>query len=191
MFTSGAVADFIKEWGYVAVFMGSIIEGEVILLTASAFAAFGHLSIYKIFFVAFITTVITDQILFLIGYKVGISWIVNKYPKLERAKIRVFSLLNRMDILFIFAFRFIYGIRTISPLIIGTAQICPSRFVVFNVLSGLCWAFVCCFFGYTIADVIMDGNFDTTSVVMVLSVTVIVGLLFSFLISMINKKKNI
>jgi membrane protein DedA with SNARE-associated domain len=191
MLATGAVADFIKEWGYVAVFLGSVVEGEIILLTASAFAAFGHLSIYKIFFVAFVTTVITDQILFLIGYKVGVSWIINKYPKLEKTKTRVFSLLYKMDILFIFAFRFIYGIRTISPLIIGTARIRPFRFVVFNVLSGLCWAFACCLFGYTIADVIVDGNFDTTSTILLLSVTIVIGLAFSFLVSMINKRKKI
>ena len=169
-----AFAEFIKNWGYLAVFLGSIVEGESILLTASALAAFGYLSIYKVFLVAFATTVVVDQILFWIGYKVGIDRLIKKSPKLEKARDRVFKLLNKMDIFFIFAFRFIYGIRTISPLIIGSAKINPARFMIFNFLSGLCWAFVGSFIGYSIADVVVDGKFDAVPAVIAITVIIII-----------------
>lgn len=189
MFDSGFIADFIKEWGYVAVLLGSIVEGEVILLTASASAAFGCLSIYKVFWVAFLTTVITDQILFWVGYKVGTDWLVRKFPKLEKVRAKVFALLHKMDIFFIFSFRFIYGIRTASPLIIGSAKINPLRFCIFNILSGLCWAAIGCFLGYTIADVLVDGKFDTMPAVIAISVIVAIVSAGTMLFMKIKGKK--
>ena len=181
--------EFVKHWGYLAVFCGSIVEGESVLITASALAALGYLSIYKIFFVAFITTVLVDQILFWVGYKMGTDRLIKKFPKLEKTRERVFSLLHRLDIFFIFAFRFIYGIRTISPLIIGSAKIKPLRFMIFNFLSGLCWAFVCCFIGYTIADIFMDGKFDLVPAVIVITVVVVlISVVVAFFIKLKEKK---
>lgn len=167
-------ADFVREWGYIAVFLGSIIEGESIVLTASALAAFGYLSIYKIFFIALSTTIVVDQALFWVGYKAGTEWIVRKFPKIEKTRNRVFNLLHKMDVMFIFSFRFIYGIRVASPLIIGSARINPKRFMIYNALSGICWAFVSCFLGYTIADVVMDGDFDTMPAVIAITVLIVI-----------------
>lgn len=186
-------AEFIKEWGYLAVFLGSMIEGETIVLTASALAACGYMSIYKIFMIAFFTTVVVDQGLFWIGYKIGIAWLIRRFPKIEKAKDRVFNLLHKMDVMFIFSFRFIYGIRTISPLIIGSARINPKRFAIYNTLSGLTWAFVSCFLGYTIADVVMDGEFDTMPAVIAITVLVIIfsgaiGVFFKIKERNLNKK---
>ena len=84
-------------------------------------------------------------------------------------------------VFFIFAFRFIYGIRTVSPLIIGSAKIKPSRFVFFNILSGICWAFIGCFLGFTIADVVMDGKFDSMPAIIAISVLVAIVSAFSLL----------
>ncbi|MBQ7524489.1 MAG: DedA family protein [Alphaproteobacteria bacterium] len=188
MFDSGAVAEFVRNWGYLAVFIGSIFEGEIVLITASASAAFGFLSIHKVFFVAFTTTVIVDQLLFFVGYKLGTDWAIRRFPKVAAARDRVFSLLHRMDIFFIFAFRFIYGIRTVSPLIIGSAKIKPTRFIIFNFFSGLCWAFVFCFTGYTIADVVMDGHFDSMPAFVAISVILaIVGALWT-LFTVVRKR---
>jgi membrane protein DedA with SNARE-associated domain len=188
MFDSGAIFDFVKEWGYWAVFVGSIFEGEVVLVTASAFAAFGQLSIIKIFFLAFLTTVIVDQVLYWIGYKIGTDWIIKKFPKLEKTRAKAFDLLHKMDILFIFAFRFIYGIRTISPLIIGSAKIKPPRFIIFNILSGLTWAFIGCFLGYTIADVVIDGKFN--SVPSFITIPILITIIFGSFVLFIKTRKK-
>jgi membrane protein DedA with SNARE-associated domain len=187
------IADFIREWGYVVVFLGSMIEGESVILTASALAAYGHMSIYRVFLIAFITTVLADHGLFWIGYKTGTDWLTKRFPKINKTKDRVFNLLHRMDIFFIFVFRFVYGIRTVSPLIIGSAKIKPSRFAVYNTLSGLCWATISCFIGYTVADVVMDGEFDTLPTILTIIILIIItsgtiGLAFK-LIEKRNKEK--
>ncbi|MDR3224074.1 MAG: DedA family protein [Holosporales bacterium] len=189
MFGCETVSDFVREWGYLAVFFGSIFEGEVILITASAFAAFGDLNIFRVFLIAFLTTVIVDQLLFWVGYKIGTDWLIAKFPKLEKSREKAFAILRKMDVKFIFAFRFIYGIRTISPIIIGSAKIRPRRFITFNILSGLCWAFVGCFIGYTIADFAVDGKFDSvpTFIAIPLITIIIAGI---FTLSIRSNKKD-
>ena len=149
----------LDQWGYWLVCFGAIFEGEVILLSASAAAALGYLDIYKVFAIAFTTTVIIDQGLFLLGKKMGSNWLIKRFPKLEKPRDTVFKMLNKMDVFFIFAFRFIYGIRTISPIILGSAKIHFSKFVFWNILSGLCWASFGCWLGYFVAELIAAGNF--------------------------------
>ena len=58
---------FVTRWGYLAVFLGSLIEGESIILPAGYFASQGYLSLYKIMLIAFVGTVIADQLLFVFG----------------------------------------------------------------------------------------------------------------------------
>lgn len=170
MIDSNVVINFVREWGYIAVLVGSLFEGEVILITASALAALGYLDLNKVFWVSLCTTVFADQFLFFLGYKLGTDWLIRRVPKLVLAREKVFKLLHKMDIFFIFAFRFVYGIRTISPLIIGSAKIQPRRFVIFNAISGLCWASAGCFIGYVGADVIMDGKFDSMPAMLALTI---------------------
>ncbi|MDR0418413.1 MAG: DedA family protein [Puniceicoccales bacterium] len=154
-------SEFVKDWGYWAVFLGAIVEGEVVILTASALASYQYLSIYYVFLISFLTTVIVDQGLFWVGHRMGTEWITKKFKKVAKVRDKVFNLLHKMDALFIFSFRFIYGIRMASPLIIGSARVNPYRFALYNTLSGMAWAFITCFIGYVVADVVMDGHLNS------------------------------
>ena len=111
-------AEIIREHGYWVVFFGAMIEGETVVLTASALAACGILSIYKIFVISCITTIFADQGLFWIGHKMGTEWVINRFPKVAKVRDKVFTLLKKLDIAFIFSFRFIYGIRIARLLVV-------------------------------------------------------------------------
>jgi membrane protein DedA with SNARE-associated domain len=167
-------SEFVKDWGYWAVFFGAMVEGEVVILTASALAFYDYLSIYYVFLISFLTTVFVDQGLFWIGYRMGTEWITKKFKRVAKVRDKVFSLLHKMDALFIFSFRFIYGIRMASPLIIGSARVSPYRFALYNTLSGLTWAFITCFIGYVVADVIVDGRLDSMPYAHLVTVLVLI-----------------
>ena len=59
--------EFIKSWGYIVVLLGSMVEGESIILTACVMAYMGYLSIAKIVLIAFLGTLIADQSLYYLG----------------------------------------------------------------------------------------------------------------------------
>lgn len=165
-----AFLEFVKEWGYLAVLLGSMVEGESVILTASALAHLGYLNIYKIMGIAFLGTLFTDQALYQVGYHFGPK-IFDRFPSLKPRTTRAFNLLHKWDVWFILMFRFIYGIRTLSPLVIGAAGISPKRFIPLNLLSAIIWTVISCAVGYMLGDVLeyMIENFKTIQRYLVLA----------------------
>lgn len=150
--------ELLKTWGYIVVLLGSMVEGESIILTACVAAYFGYMSMPKIVVIAFLGTLIADQSLYFIGRRYG-HRILNRYPKLKTPAHRAFTLLHRWDFWFILSFRFIYGIRTISPIIIGTAGIPPRRFIPLNFLAAVIWTAASCSLGYVLGGIIESIDF--------------------------------
>ena len=57
-------------------------------------------------------------------------------------------LLERYPTGFIFAFRFIYGVRTISPVAIGMSGVSAMKFVSINAVAALVWGSLFTGIGY-------------------------------------------
>ncbi len=152
---------FVQDWGYLAVLLGSMVEGESVILTASFMAYQGILSLPKIMIIAFLGTLFADQALFYVGRYYGKRFF-KKFPQLQERSKRAFDLLHRWDIWFILSFRFIYGIRTISPLVIGAARVEPKRFIPLNLLAALIWTIISCIGGYMLGGTfeLIVENFD-------------------------------
>jgi membrane protein DedA with SNARE-associated domain len=66
----------------------------------------------------------------------------------------VFAILGKHEALLILGFRFIYGFRTVTPFLIGTSEISPARFFVFNCIGASIWATVIGFGGYVFGHVL-------------------------------------
>ncbi|MBW8309576.1 MAG: DedA family protein [Candidatus Paracaedibacteraceae bacterium] len=151
--------EIVKEWGYLAVLLGSMIEGESVILTACVMAYMGYLSIAKIVAIAFMGTLIADQGLYYVGRVYG-HRILERFPKLKVPSEKAFRLLKRWDIWYILSFRFIYGIRIISPVVIGAGGIPPSRFIPLNFISAIVWTSVSCTGGYLLGKGIEAIDFS-------------------------------
>lgn len=147
--------DFIRDWGYVAVFLGSLIEGESVILTASFLAHQGYLDLSKIMLVAFIGTLVADQTLYFVGRHYGPK-LFQRHPKLLPASNRAFDLLHKWDVWFILTFRFIYGVRIISPIVVGASGLAPRRFAPLNFIAAIIWTILSCSAGYLIGEMIED-----------------------------------
>jgi membrane protein DedA with SNARE-associated domain len=106
----------------------------------------------------------------------GTEWVVRRFPRLKKVMDKVHRLLHRMGGVFLFSFRFIYGIRIACSMILGASKISPSKFVFFNIISRATWAMMCCFVGYIIADVVMDGRFDTMPAALAVTLLAIIML---------------
>ncbi len=145
---------FIHKYGYLAVFLGSTIEGELILLTAGYFAYTGVLDLKWVVFFAFLGTLLADQGCFFLGRFYGPK-LLNRFPVLKQKSEKVFYLLHKYKNLFIMSFRFVYGIRIASPLIIGASQLSVRRFTVLNFPAAFFWAVVIAWLGY-----FFGGTFD-------------------------------
>lgn len=143
----------IQNYGYWIVFFGAAIEGESIILAASAMAATGELSIVKIGILTFLGTLIGDQGIYLLGMFFGEKihgWVLKKFPKFQEPMEKALDFLNRNRIAYILSFRFIYGIRIISPFIIGLQGVPFGLFSSLNVVAALVWTVLSCALGYAV-----------------------------------------
>lgn len=140
-------------------FLGACIEGESIVLFFSALSYKGYLDFPAVLAVAFTGTLLADQSLYYIGRYYGPKLLERKphwKPKIER----IFALLHRHELLFILSFRFVYGIRTLSPLVIGASGISAKRFSILNLTAATLWTLISCttgyYLGYFFADAIEE-----------------------------------
>lgn len=182
---------FIEKWGYIGLFFGSLIEGESIVLAISSMAYFGKFYLPKVMLIAFLGTVLADQISFYIGKFVGHKMLI-KYPKLEKRSRKIFRLLEKYDVPFILGFRFIYGIRIISPFFIGLSHISIFKFTFLNILSGIVWSVLSCLLGYYIGafSKIIGKNYDGIAILFNLGISAIIILIFHFLSKKLGKHSD-
>jgi membrane protein DedA with SNARE-associated domain len=130
-------------------FLGSCFEGESIVLFFSAMAYKGYFSFPAVLAIAFTATLLADQTLFYAGRHFGPK-LLNRKPEWQERVDKIFRLLHQYNIWFILSFRFIYGIRTLSPLVIGASGFNRKRFAILNFIAAAIWAALSCTTGYLI-----------------------------------------
>ena len=129
----------ITTYGYLTIFIGTALEGEIILVIAGFAAYTGYLELYKVILVGFAGSLIGDQIFFFIGRTHGRAFLERR-PRWQKKAEWIHQVLHRHKYWLLLAFRFMYGIRTVTPFAIGTSEISTKLFVVFNAIGAALWA---------------------------------------------------
>jgi membrane protein DedA with SNARE-associated domain len=142
--------DLLATYGYLAVLVGSLLEGESMLVLAGFAAHQGHLSFPAVLLIAFVAGTLGDQLFFWIGRAWGAA-LLRRFPAIERRALQVWKLLQRYDALLIVGIRFMYGLRVVGPIAMGACGVAGSRFAAFNVLGAAIWAIAVGGFGYLLA----------------------------------------
>ena len=137
------LSEFIKEYGYFALFVGTFLEGETILVLGGLAAAAGDLELWKVIVVAFCGSLAGDQTVFFIGRFLGtriLGWLTAHRPWHQARVDKVHRLLERHHVLLLLGFRFLYGLRNIIPLVVGSSGVKTSRFIFLNAIGAAVWA---------------------------------------------------
>ncbi|SFL96267.1 DedA family protein [Variovorax sp. OV329] len=133
------ITQLIVDYGYLAVFIGCLLEGETLLVMAGFAAQQGHLSLAAIIAIAFAAGALGDQLFYWIGRAWG-PLLIARHPRLHKRAGKVAGLLQRHDAKLIVGVRFMYGVRILGPIIIGASRVAPARFIAFNLLGAAIWA---------------------------------------------------
>ena len=141
------IAAWVQSYGYVAVAVGTFLEGESVLLIAGAAAARGHLAMPGVVAIATVASFLGDQLYFLVGRRYGAA-LLARYPSLQPRAARVNNLLERHHLPLILSIRFLYGLRIAGPMAIGMSSVSWPRFFLLNALGALLWATLIASAGY-------------------------------------------
>ena len=142
-----SLAELISNYGYFAIAVGTFLEGETILVLGGFAAHRGYLELQWVIGWAFLGTLFGDQLYFAIGRSQGMEFI-NRRPRWQARTARVFKLLHRHQTLLILGFRFLYGLRTVTPYLLGASGISRLRFTLLNLIGAGVWAVAIGILGY-------------------------------------------
>lgn len=129
----------IARFGYAAVVGGAFLEGETVVIAAGAMANRGLLWVPLVMLCAFVGSLANDQLWYFLGRRFGRAFIA-KRPKLAARADRVEAFMVRWGALYVVAFRFLYGLRTVTPVLLGASGYPVARFVALNATGAALWA---------------------------------------------------
>lgn len=146
---------FIHNWGYIALFLYSFGGGMLALAIASVFAYSGELNIYYVIVIATIANIIGDQFLFLIARnnKQKAQDMIKKYQnQVDMAH----NMMAKYGWVAIIIQKYIYGIKTLIPLVIGLTTYQNNKFLFFNILGAIIWGLVVGLSAYFLGDIVLS-----------------------------------
>ncbi|MDD2839207.1 MAG: DedA family protein [Sulfuricurvum sp.] len=131
--------EWLKEYGYIVLFVWSILEGEMGLIMAGIFSHTGDMSLSISIFVAGVGGFVGDQIYFYIG-RFNKRYIHEKLRSQRRKFAIAHLLLKKYGWPIIFIQRYMYGMRTVIPMAIGLTKYSARQFAFINLISAWFWA---------------------------------------------------
>ncbi|WWP00852.1 MAG: DedA family protein [Candidatus Dasytiphilus stammeri] len=147
------INSMISKYGYLAIFMGCLTEGETIILLGGMAAQKGLLNYGYVVLAAMLGGAIGDQLLFIIGCYYS-SNILQRFKK-KRPILHFNQMICRRPLFFTIIVRFMYGFRIAGPMIIGASQLSFGKFFIFNIIGALLWSLIFVSIGYLGGEMIL------------------------------------
>ena len=149
----------IENYGYLAILVGTFLEGETILVLAGLAAHRGYMHLDWVIAAAFAGSLCGDQLFFFLGRRHSETFLKRR-PLWKSRVDRVKRLLDRFRTPLILVFRFLYGLRTVTPFVIGMSSVRFTRFLFLNAIGAFVWAVAFGTGGYLFGDALdlMIGN---------------------------------
>jgi membrane protein DedA with SNARE-associated domain len=140
-------AALLHHFGYLAVFAGTFLEGETILVLAGFFASRGKLSLPLVLLVAAAGAYAGHVFWFWLGRSQG-TRLVRRFPRFERQIARSLELIERHGAGAIFLTQYLYGLRVASAVVFGLSAMSRRKFLLYQALSCALWATLIGLLGY-------------------------------------------
>ncbi|EHD01696.1 DedA family inner membrane protein YohD [Salmonella enterica subsp. enterica serovar Wandsworth str. A4-580] len=184
----------ITHYGYAALVIGSMAEGETVTLLGGVAAHQGLLKFPLVAAAVALGGMMGDQLLYLLGRCYG-GKILRRFPRYHTKIRRAQKMIQRHPYLFVIGTRFMYGFRVVGPLLIGASRlppkiflgasrlppkIPPKIFLPLNIVGALIWALLFTTLGYLGGEVIAPWLHDLDQhlrhgVWLILAIVLVVG----------------
>jgi membrane protein DedA with SNARE-associated domain len=148
-----SLESLILKYGYGLLFVGAFLEGETVVLIAGFLAHQGYLQLPWLMIWAFLGTMAGDQAFYFLGRHRGMPFL-EKWGWFAARRQQILVLLERYQVWLVFGYRFLYGIRNITPMVIGASGFPPERFFRLNLGAAALWVFVFGMLGYSFGTVL-------------------------------------
>ena len=137
----------LQKFGYLAVFIGTFLEGEAILVMAGFFAERGHLDFVMVIIVGFVGAYVGHIFWFWLGRTQGVK-LLDRFPKMKKHFGKGIRMFERYGAPAIFITQWLYGLRVTAAVIIGISRISIMKFLIYEAITCIIWSAVIAALGY-------------------------------------------
>ena len=138
---------YVQDYGPIAIALGAGFEGETAAVAGGVMAHRGILPPWGAFLATAIGAFVADEIFFLLGRRFRDRPFVVR-TRQRPAFARAMAFIERHPDAYILVFRFLYGLRTVSPIALGLTHVPWRRFATLNAIAALIWSAVFTTIGY-------------------------------------------
>lgn len=141
-----SLSELLQQYGYIAVFVAGLFEGETILMLGAFAVHQGYLSLWPLIACGAAAAFLTDQFYFHLGRRKGQQLIATR-PKLHTHIERVNGFVSRHPVATIFLMRFAWGLRIALPASLGMSRMAAPVYAALDAVAALLWATLVALFG--------------------------------------------
>lgn len=172
---------FLESCAYVATFLGTLLEGELSLITSVVTAKAGFFNFYISMITAFFGAWIADWFKFIVGKKKG-RQLLHKKPKLEKRVSKYTEWFEKHPYLILSFYKFFLGFTTVFLIISRIKNISYTRFAIHSGISVALWLLVLGGLSYHCADLVLSNlewvSANITKIILILAGIAFISRLF-------------
>lgn len=166
--------------GYIASFLGTFIEGEILLLTSVMSSKLGYINYFGGMSAAFLGAFLKDSIKFIMVKRYG-SKLLNNKPKLQAKLERTSTWYDKSPFFYMTFYRVMYGFGTPILMLSGLKGVPYMRFAIHSAISILIWISLIGGLGYFCTEIMIERlNFLKNHAIELISLLAVIGLTYWF-----------
>jgi membrane protein DedA with SNARE-associated domain len=176
-----------QTYGYPVVVLGTMLQGETILLVFGFLAHEGYLSPWLVVLIAALSATCGDTTYFFIGRHYGEKF-VSRLPKRIRSSLHwARDMTSRHSTKVLLSMRFLFEMRILLPIVCGMSSIRPTRFLRYNIPTAFVWAGLFVGIGYLFGEAAKTILHDIRKVEILL---VLILALIGYLYYMVGRRRR-
>ncbi len=183
---------FISHWGYVAVFLGTLVEGEVTMVISGFLASQNIFDMRAVILWGAIGGFLGDQFFFVAG------WLSHRFRLLKRLERNVRyrkarRVIRKYGAYIILFSRYLVGMRMAFSFALGAMRVPFRKFSLLNFFSAFMWAPTVAFLGYALGAVALrilgDVKKYETALIAILLAIALLGFFLKKLLERLEERR--
>ena len=153
------LAELLHTYGYPLIFLGTLAEGETLLLLGGYFAHQGYLSLSGVLLTAYVGAVCGEQLFFRIG-RHHAKKMLARFPKLRDKVNLALIRVEKHQSKVVLMMRFLWGLRIALPISLGLTNMRAVKYFWLDLIAAGIWATTFALLGYWAGHLFQDMSED-------------------------------
>ncbi|WP_198968645.1 DedA family protein [Xylophilus sp. ASV27] len=169
-------AELLQNYGYYAVFLAGLIEGETMLLLGAYAVHAGYLRLLPLIACGAGAAFLTDQFYFFLGRRKG-QELLQRHPRLQKRFDKAFRFVGRHPVATVLLMRFAWGLRIVLPVTLGMSRMRAAVYVPLSAAAAVIWATTVASVGVWVSEALKSlvGSLHPYELVLI-GVALVIGL---------------